>query len=80
MWMVMWGRWANPYHPPHTVFPYDLHDLFLAGLLMAAIHECGHALVASALGMRLTIFFCRPVVGDGTGGKWRFKNSLLSRD
>ena len=72
----LWHRWVGLHSSLNTKFPWDLLVLCFAALLMAAIHECGHALVAAKFGMKLLSFTVGPLSWRRIEGRWRFRLSI----
>lgn len=72
--MTWWWRWAesNGMVWVRSSFFHDLSLLLLLELLMVAIHECGHAVAAALLGMKLRAFVVGPLQWRAREGKWEF--------
>jgi Zn-dependent protease len=77
-WQIwrLWRHWAGLRSEINTRFPWDLLVLFVAALLMAAVHECGHAFVASIFQMKLLSFTVGPFSWRRIEGRWRFRFML----
>jgi hypothetical protein len=73
--MTWWWRWAesNGLVWIRNSFFRDLFLLLLLELLMVAIHEFGHASVASVLDMKLCAFIVGPFQWRLREGKWEFR-------
>jgi hypothetical protein len=68
-----WHLWRTTSHLPATNFVTLLLLIALASLITTTVHECGHAVVGLALGMKLRVFFIGPFQWDKQRGKWRFR-------
>ncbi|MFZ0271806.1 MAG: M50 family metallopeptidase [Acidobacteriaceae bacterium] len=73
--MTWWWRWAesNGLVWVRSSFLHDLLLLLLLEILMVALHEFGHAVVGSALGMKLRAFIVGPLQWRVREGKWEFR-------
>jgi hypothetical protein len=72
----LWGRWVIAERFSITSpLPYYL-ELVLASLLVVLVHELGHAIVGTALGMKLRVFSVGPFYWHIRSGKWEFHFSL----
>jgi Zn-dependent protease len=69
----LWARWADPRSSINTHFPWDLLVLLLAILVLSAIHECGHALVAGIFQMKLLSFTISSFAWRRIEGRWHFQ-------
>jgi len=68
-----WRRWAvGERLEIHSGLLYFL-ELLLASLVVALVHELGHAIVGKALGMKLRTFIVGPFQWHIRGGKWEFQ-------
>jgi Zn-dependent protease len=68
-----WRRWAVAERLEiHSGLFYFLEILF-ASLVVALVHELGHAIVGKALGMKLRTFIIGPFQWHIRGGKWEFQ-------
>jgi hypothetical protein len=68
-----WRRWAVAERLEiHSGLVYLL-ELLLASLVVALVHELGHAIVGKALGMKLRTFIVGPFQWMIRGGKWEFQ-------
>jgi len=68
-----WERWARLegllLHPGLQYFV----EILIASLTVVAVHECGHAVVGMALGMRLQAFIVGPFQLRMREGRWTFQ-------
>jgi hypothetical protein len=69
----LWMRWAEGQHLPVRQGYFFWPMLLAAVWLEILVHECGHALVGCALGMRLRMFVVGPFQWRRDGGNWKFK-------
>ena len=68
-----WMRWGGSQHL-QFVTGYLFWPLMLSALLTdVLIHECGHAIVGRALGMRLRAFIVGPFQWRFDSGRWMFR-------
>lgn len=76
--MTWWWRWAesNGLVWVRSSFFHDLGMLLLLEILMVAVHEFGHAAVASAFGMKLRAFIVGPFHWRIHEGHWEFRFAL----
>ena len=69
----LWMRWARAQHLPMS-HGYAFWLLFAAAALIeTTAHECGHAFVGVALGMRLRAFIVGPFQWFIRDGEWKFQ-------
>lgn len=73
--MNWWWRWAeaNGLGWIRRSFFHDLLLLLLLELLMVALHECGHAVAGTMLGMKLRAFVVGPFQWRMREGQWEFR-------
>ncbi len=68
-----WRHWALAERLEiHSGVLYYL-ELLIASLVVALVHELGHAIVGKALGMKLRTFVIGPFQWHIRGGKWEFQ-------
>ena len=73
---ALWGLWERSSRPgssPNTHFPWDLLVLAAAVLILTAVHESGHALVAAIFRMKLLSFTVGACSWQRIEGRWRFR-------
>jgi hypothetical protein len=68
-----WHLWRTTSHLPPTSFLTLLLLIALVSLITTTVHECGHAAVGMALGMKLHVFFIGPFQWNKQRDKWRFR-------
>ncbi|QNI30330.1 M50 family metallopeptidase [Alloacidobacterium dinghuense] len=72
-WSYGWERWARmeglSLHPGLQY----LVEVLIASLAVVAVHECGHAVIGMALGMKLHAFFVGPFQWRVREGRWTFQ-------
>jgi Peptidase family M50 len=68
-----WHLWLTTSHLPASGSVTLLLLIALASLITTTVHECGHAAVGMALGMKLHVFFIGPFQWNKQRGKWRFR-------
>lgn len=74
--MVEWFRWGRQTGlPQHTPLPYAV-EAVIAALAVVLVHEVGHALTGTALGMRVRAFVVGPFQWRIREGRWRFQLRL----
>jgi hypothetical protein len=74
--IVGWLRWAQHAglpQPSRLLFPVEV---VVAALAMGLVHELGHALTGTTLGMRLRAFVAGPFQWRVREGRWRFQLRL----
>ncbi|MGC1300527.1 MAG: M50 family metallopeptidase [Alloacidobacterium sp.] len=68
-----WERWAGLQGLSlHTGLQYFV-EILIASLVVIAVHECGHAVVGMALGMKLQAFIVGPFQLRMREGRWTFQ-------
>jgi Peptidase family M50 len=68
-----WWRWARSEDLVRSPAPSFFLQVILACLIATLVHECGHALVGMALGMKLRAFMIGPFQWRNREGKWEFQ-------
>jgi hypothetical protein len=71
---TLWSDWAeNEGLPTGQSLMMRLLLIQLAALITTVVHECGHALAACALEMKIRHLILGPCEWRQKGGKWRFR-------
>lgn len=73
--MFLWAKWAHTHGFASSRLPWYL-TFTLAVIISALLHECGHALVAWHLNMKLMSFSAGPLQWRKIQRKWSFKFDL----
>jgi hypothetical protein len=74
--MGWWWHWARTLHLPQNAGLGYWPEVVIAELAMVLLHEMGHALTGTALGMRLRAFIVGPFQWRIRDGNWRFQFRL----
>jgi Zn-dependent protease len=69
--MYQWHRWGQMQQLPRAYV--GLLQLVVILLIVTVVHEFGHAVVGSALGMKLRAFIVGPFQWRIRDGKWKFQ-------
>src|SRR5271157_651667 len=69
--MSWWHRWGQAQHLPRVYV--GLLQLVIILLIVIVVHELGHAVVGSALGMKLRAFIIGPFQWRIRDGRWKFQ-------
>ena len=69
--MFYWHRWGLAQHLPRAYV--GLLQLVVILLVVTVVHELGHAVVGSALGMKLRAFIIGPFQWRIRDGRWKFQ-------
>jgi hypothetical protein len=75
--MEGWWHWARAIHLPQSTGLGYWPEVIIAELAMVLVHELGHALTGTALGMRLRAFIVGPFQWRVREGRWTFKFRLV---
>lgn len=70
VWWYFWRK-SSHLHPPGLVTPLVLIEI--ASLVTTTVHECGHAGVGIALGMKLRVLSIGPFQWRKKRGNWKFR-------
>jgi hypothetical protein len=68
-----WAAWANAEGLDMSVGLLYFFEILLASLVVAVVHELGHAMVGKALGMKLRAFIVGPFHWRIESGNWEFR-------
>jgi hypothetical protein len=68
-----WGQWADAQNLTTRSGPLYFLEFLVAGLIVALVHELGHATVGMVLGMKLRAFVVGPFSWRMREGKWEFQ-------
>lgn len=69
--MSWWHRWGQAQHLPRVYV--GLLQLVIILLIVIVVHELGHAIVGSVLGMKLRAFIIGPFQWRIRDGRWKFQ-------
>jgi hypothetical protein len=69
--IFQWHRWGQAQHLPRAYV--GLLQLVVILLIVTIVHELGHAVVGSALGMKLRAFIVGPFQWRIRDGRWKFQ-------
>lgn len=69
--IFLWHRWGQAQHLPRAYV--GLLQLVAILVIVTVVHELGHAVVGSALGMKLRAFIIGPFQWRIRDGRWKFQ-------